>query len=85
MNRRAILYICLFVVVLLPRVYSGAQQPKKVARVCYFGSGATESAIYLQPFHKRLRDLGYIEGQSVTFEYRYFEGKIDRLRRLPPS
>jgi putative ABC transport system substrate-binding protein len=78
MNRRAILYICLFVVVLLPRVYSGAQQPKKVARVCYFGSGATESAIYLQPFHKRLRDLGYIEGQSVTFEYRYFEGKIEQ-------
>src|SRR5262249_6073914 len=30
-------------------------------------------------FHERLRDLGYVEGQNVVFEYRWAEGKYDRL------
>jgi putative ABC transport system substrate-binding protein len=34
--------------------------------------------MFLKPFHQRLRDLDYIEGQNITFEYRYFEGKIER-------
>jgi putative ABC transport system substrate-binding protein len=59
-----------------------AQQAKKVARVCYLGSGATEAAMNLGPFHRRLRDLDYMEGQNITFEYRYFEGKVDRAPRL---
>jgi len=29
-----------------------------------------------------LRDLGYVEGKSIAFEYRYTEGKLDRLPAL---
>ena len=29
-----------------------------------------------------LRELGYIEGQNIAFEYRYAEGKRDRLPEL---
>jgi putative tryptophan/tyrosine transport system substrate-binding protein len=61
---------------------AGAQQSKKVSRLCYLGSSAPEAVKNLQPFHKRLRDLGYIDGQNVTFEYRYFEGKVERAPQL---
>jgi ABC-type uncharacterized transport system substrate-binding protein len=30
-------------------------------------------------FRKGLRDLGYLEGQNIAFEYRYADGQLDRL------
>jgi len=32
-----------------------------------------------QPFRQALRDLGYVEGQNIAYEYRYGEGAPDRL------
>jgi ABC-type uncharacterized transport system substrate-binding protein len=60
-----------------------AQQPKKVPRIGYLSSfdAATESA-RSEPFRLALRELGYNEGQSVAIEYRYAEGKMDRLPEL---
>jgi putative ABC transport system substrate-binding protein len=62
--------------------FAMGQQPKKISRVCYLGSAADEAATNLAPFHQRLRDLGYAEGQNVIFDYRYFEGKIERAPQL---
>jgi putative tryptophan/tyrosine transport system substrate-binding protein len=60
-----------------------AQQPKKVSRVGYIGSTISEqTATNTNVFRERLRELGYIEGQNITIEYRYFEGKIERLPEL---
>ena len=59
-----------------------AQQPKKIARVGYLGNTASTSATSMKPFHERLRDLGYIEGQNIAIEYRYFDGKAERLPEL---
>jgi putative ABC transport system substrate-binding protein len=57
-----------------------AQQPKKIHRIGYLSALdlATESARG-EAIRLALRDLGYIEGQNIAFEYRYAEGKIDRL------
>src|SRR5215470_16889551 len=33
-------------------------------------------------FRQGLRDLGYVEGQSIALEYRYAEGKVERLPAL---
>ena len=33
-------------------------------------------------FHQRLRELGYAEGQSITFETRSADGRNERLRGL---
>jgi len=56
-----------------------AQQPKKVHRIGYLSpiNPATDSSRF-EPFRAALRELGYIEGQNITIEYRYAEGKIDR-------
>jgi len=60
-----------------------AQQPKKVARIGYLGgANASISAFNLKPFRERLRELGYIEGQNITIEYRHHEGKLERLPEL---
>lgn len=59
-----------------------AEQPKKLPHLCYLGSGAREAALNLAPFHNRLRELGYINGKNVTFDYRYFEGKVERAPEL---
>jgi putative ABC transport system substrate-binding protein len=36
----------------------------------------------LDAFHQGLRDLGYIEGKNIVIEYRYAEGKYDRVPAL---
>ena len=60
-----------------------AQQPKKVSRIGYFVSSdsITESS-RSEGIRRALRDLGYVEGQNIAFEYRYAEGKLDRFPEL---
>src|SRR5215813_1367763 len=68
---------------LLSIVSMAKAQPKKVPRIGYLTSTdpATES-IRFEPFRAALRELGYIEGQNITIEYRYGEGKRDRAPEL---
>jgi putative tryptophan/tyrosine transport system substrate-binding protein len=62
---------------------AAAQQPKKVPRIGYLSQQerARESA-RSEAIRLALRELGYIEGQNIVFEYRYAEGKRDRQREL---
>src|SRR5262245_16219104 len=61
-----------------------AQQTAKIPRVGYVsGSGdANTPGPGVEPFRQGLRDLGYIEGKNVLVEYRYAEGKQDRIASL---
>jgi putative tryptophan/tyrosine transport system substrate-binding protein len=60
-----------------------AQQPKKVPRIGYLSNTdrAGEST-RSEAIRRSLRELGYIEGQNIAIEYRYAEGKWDRLPEL---
>jgi putative tryptophan/tyrosine transport system substrate-binding protein len=60
-----------------------AQQPKKVPRIGYLSTNdpALESA-RSEAIRLVLRELGYVEGQNIATEYRYAEGKLDRLPEL---
>src|SRR5436190_23069623 len=51
-----------------------AQQAAKIPRI-----GIIDDAPMWQAFRQALRDLGYIEGKSINYEYRYSEGVPDRL------
>jgi putative tryptophan/tyrosine transport system substrate-binding protein len=57
-----------------------AQQPTKIPRIGFLvlGSASTETA-RIQAFRQGLREHGYVEGQNIAIEYRYGEGRIDRL------
>ena len=75
---------CLLLTAFLFTVFSAqAQQPKKVSRIGYLSSvdPASESA-RAEGIRLALRELGYIEGQNIAIEYRYAEGKLDRLPEL---
>jgi putative tryptophan/tyrosine transport system substrate-binding protein len=60
-----------------------AQQPAKVPRMGYL-SGASLSAIRerIEAFRQGLRELGYVEGKNIVIEWRWAEGKPDRLPNL---
>src|SRR5262245_47466257 len=46
----------------------------------YIGTGSRESdAFRLPSFHQGLNETGYAEGRNVTIEYRWAEGRNDRL------
>ena len=56
-----------------------AQQPQKMARICYLTVGASSDDVRSRnAFSERLRELGHIEGKNLTIVYRY-EEKIERL------
>jgi putative ABC transport system substrate-binding protein len=77
--KRAVVPSILVVVVLLALgVTAEAQQPKKVQRIGYLSASdpATEST-RSEGIRRALRELGYIDGQNIAFEYRYAEGKLD--------
>ena len=47
-----------------------AQQSKKIPRLCFltFDPGTLESTRF-KPFFQALRDLGYVDGQTITIDY----------------
>jgi putative tryptophan/tyrosine transport system substrate-binding protein len=51
-----------------------AQQPDKIPRI-----GILDDAPMWQAFRQALRELGYVEGQNIAYEYRYGEGAPERL------
>ena len=62
---------------------AAAQQPPKVPRVGRLSPISPSGDTHIRAgFLQGLRDLGWIEGQNITIEYRYSEGRVDRLPEL---
>jgi putative ABC transport system substrate-binding protein len=61
---------------------ASAQQPA-VPVIGFIGSSSPEPYAYLvRAFHQGLAEIGYMEGRDLTIEYRWAEGKNDRLPAL---
>jgi putative tryptophan/tyrosine transport system substrate-binding protein len=81
--KRFVGFFAIFVTLAPCGVVAQAQQSKKVPRLGYLlaGDPASESTRF-EPIRAALRDLGYVEGQNIAFEYRTTEGKRDRAAEL---
>jgi putative ABC transport system substrate-binding protein len=81
MDRRALLRLP--VALLAAPFAAEAQQAAKVVRIGYLSAPTRESVEHvLQVFVRALRDLGWVEGQNLIIEYRWAEGKTERLPAL---
>lgn len=60
-----------------------AQQAHKVPQIGYVGNStpALESAL-VEGFRQGLRERGYVDGRNIAIEYRWVEGKLDRVPGL---
>ncbi|HWX83101.1 MAG TPA: ABC transporter substrate-binding protein [Xanthobacteraceae bacterium] len=63
--------------------FAARAQPTKLPTIGYLGGGtpATESQ-RIAAFSQQLRDLGWIEGRNLAIEYRWTEGRIDRVAEI---
>jgi putative tryptophan/tyrosine transport system substrate-binding protein len=59
-----------------------AQQPAKVPRVGILSPAASETAGTLNAFREKIRDLGYVEGETIALDFRLSKGIMDALPAL---
>jgi putative tryptophan/tyrosine transport system substrate-binding protein len=80
---KKIFSLALCAVLLALRVPTEAQQPAKVPRIGYLSVGSpSTSPARREAFRQGLRQLGHVEGKNIVIEWRYAEGKPDRLPAL---
>jgi putative ABC transport system substrate-binding protein len=62
-----------------------AQQAVKVARIGFLSPGSPSDSVTLLrlgAFRQGLRELGYVDGQNIAIEFRWADGKYERLPGL---
>jgi putative ABC transport system substrate-binding protein len=60
-----------------------AQLAGKVYRIGYLSSGSASSNPHvIEAFRQGLQELGWVEGQNIVIDYRWAEGRFDRLPDL---
>jgi len=76
--------ICLLPTVFLLVVFSvEAQQPAKVHRIGVLAAVSLSTiSARIDAFRQGLHEVGYVEGKNIVIEYRFAEGKLDRLSEL---
>ena len=77
MKRRSFGLVLAAILVGLPVAVNAQKQD--IPRLGILRPGAPVIEGPFQFFLQGLRDLGYVDGQSIALEFRYAEGKRDRL------
>jgi hypothetical protein len=86
-TKKAVLLPILFVVVQLAvGVMAYAQQAGKIFRIGFLDNGTVSgTAVLLEPFRQEMSKLGWIEGKSITIEYRLQREKMSACLNLRRS
>jgi putative ABC transport system substrate-binding protein len=75
--------IILTIALLAAPLATEAQPPGRAHRIGFLAGGSPgPSTPNVEQFRQGLRELGYTEGQNIVIEYRWAEGKLDRLPEL---
>jgi putative tryptophan/tyrosine transport system substrate-binding protein len=86
--RKNIFYVALGVMLFALCFPAQAQQPKSVPRIGYLSrdlhpaDSRAPAPGNLEAFRQGLRELGYIEGKTIIIEYRFADGRLERLPAL---
>ena len=81
--KRKVVFWLLATILLTTVSLAEAQPAGKVPRVGFLSSLSPSSiSARIDAFQQGLRELGYVEGKNIIIEWRYAEGKADRLREL---
>src|SRR6266550_6836615 len=80
MNKKILWLLAIFLVSAVS--IAEAQQQFKVFKIGWLGMCSPSSVSRYEEFRRALRDLGYVEGKNITFEYRSADNKLDRLPSL---
>ena len=81
MKRAAVPSILVVVVLLAVAVIAETQQQAKVSKIGWLSARATSNSGQ-EVIVRMLRDLGYVEGKNIAFEYRYANNQLDRFPAL---
>ena len=83
MIRGVALVAVLAVSLLAAPLAADAQQTGKVPRIGFLSlTSPSDRPSLLDAFRQGLRELGWVEGQNIVIDYRYAEGRVDRLPDL---
>jgi putative tryptophan/tyrosine transport system substrate-binding protein len=84
MISRGVALVAVLALGLLTASFTADAQPAaKIDRIGYLSPSRVGATPHLrEAFRQGLRDLGYIEGHNLVIEYRYAEGKPERLPAL---
>jgi putative tryptophan/tyrosine transport system substrate-binding protein len=82
-NPKLVEIVALVVTLMACGAVAQAQQPKRIPKIGLL-SASTPSAVAsrIEAFRQGLRELRYAEGDNIVIEYRYGEGKLDRIPPL---
>jgi putative ABC transport system substrate-binding protein len=81
--RKNIMRLTLCALLLALSCPAGAQQPARIPRIGILIAASTSFySARVEALRQRLRELGYVEGKNIVIEYRYAEGKLERLPDL---
>ena len=81
LKRRALIACALCSVALT--AHRARAQPRRIHRIGFLGnSTAALEANLIEPFREGLREHGYVEGRNALIEFRWAEGKYERLPAL---
>ncbi|HEX3125248.1 MAG TPA: hypothetical protein VHQ21_18255, partial [Rhodanobacteraceae bacterium] len=81
MQRRKFIALAVGVAAAWP-LEAHAQQTGRFYRVGFLWDGPDVFPDALEAFRQGLRELGYEEGRNIVIEYRWAEGKPERMREL---
>jgi len=83
MRRIGLAVVLVLSLTLAPRA-GETQQAGKVYRIGWLSPGfpPAQPSRTVSAFQQALRDLGYVEGQNLVIEYRYGEGRQERLNHM---
>src|SRR6516164_494785 len=75
------LFLWLLTVILFVSIHRAEAQQATLPKIGWLGARSA-SAPTREVFRREIRSFGYVEGKNISFEYRYAEGKLDRLPAL---